>query len=117
MEGSKHYPAPGRDSSRLGLIVDEYRREESRSLTVVCSVPRCSELVVRIERYHTTVVWEWDEKKGWDLGALDNGTHFHLFCAAGHQIKMWGQQLPKRLERVVYPPAFAEEGEERSDDA
>lgn len=59
--------------------------------------------VVRIERYGTTAVWEKEADGTWDLGCEDNGTHFHLFDSAGHEVKMWGRDLPPELKRVIYP--------------
>jgi hypothetical protein len=91
---------------------------ELRSLanaTVQCPVEGCDELVTRIERYHVTVEWELGMEPvpmatrhplvepRWDLGTYDNGTHFHLFCPAGHETKRFGNRLPKRLRKVVYP--------------
>lgn len=84
------------------------------SVTVTCPVPGCSELVARIERYHVAVEWELStervqgtrhplEQPMWRLGTHDVGTHFHLFCQAGHETKRWGKDLPQRLKRVVYP--------------
>ena len=70
---------------------------------MVCGVGGCTAEVVRIERYQTTVAWEKDDDGAWDLGAYDNGTHFHLFCPEGHELKCWGRELPKELQRVVYP--------------
>jgi hypothetical protein len=75
--------------------------------------PDCDKDIVRIERYHTTVVWE--KKNGeWTVGASDIGTHFHVFCpdydeydeSGKHTMKIFGQDLPEELRNVVYPKAF-----------
>jgi hypothetical protein len=74
--------------------------------TVQCRVAGCDEPVTRIRRHKVTVEWEiTNPLNGWDLGAFDDGTHFHLFCEAGHETKAWGRDLPKRLQKVVYPKA------------
>ncbi len=75
--------------------------------TVKCSFADCSEDVIEIKRYRVSVSWDYDsEKDTWDLGTYDTGTHFHVSCAAGHEDKMWGQQLPQKLQHVVYPESF-----------
>ena len=70
--------------------------------TTECPRSGCSKPITSIERYHVTVKWDFTSS-GWNLGALDNGTHFHLFCAAGHETKLWGNMLPKLLSDVMYP--------------
>ena len=59
--------------------------------------------VVRIERYHTTAVWEKGADGTWSLGCEDTGTHFHLFDRAGRKIRIWGRELSLELKHVVYP--------------
>ena len=71
---------------------------------VACLVEGCEANVTKIERYKVSVGWEYDSNTGeWDLGAYDDGTHFHVFCAAGHEVKCFGRGLPEELQRVVYP--------------
>lgn len=94
---------------------DQLLIRDHAQLTVKCPVQGCDELVTRIERYHVTVEWNLEtapvavgarhpiSEPKWTLGAHDSGTHFHLFCADGHESKRWGNQLPKRLQAVVYP--------------
>lgn len=84
-------------------------RPRSR-LTVKCPQRSCSGVIVRIERYGATVEWALTEPSAqnfgqglWEVGAHDVGTHFHLFCDLGHETKMWGRDLPKRLQSVVFP--------------
>jgi hypothetical protein len=69
---------------------------------IVCPVSGCGSPVERIERYKTTIVWE-HTPTGWDCGACDEGTHFHLFCSQGHEVKRWGGALPPEVRKVVYP--------------
>ena len=72
--------------------------------------PDCDKEIIRIERYHATVVWEKEGEK-WVCGSYDTGTHFHLFCpnydeysrSGKHTIKLWGNELPDELYDVVYP--------------
>lgn len=77
---------------------------------------------MRVERYHATVVWEPDQTGKWSLGAIDDGTQFHLFCAAhvqhesqcvgprycrrnhvDHETKVWGKDLSPKFQAVLYP--------------
>ena len=69
---------------------------------VGCPVDGCSGTVERIKRYKVTVEWERSER-GWELGTYDDGSHFHLFCSRGHQLKRWGRDLPIELQQVVFP--------------
>lgn len=77
--------------------------------TATCLKDDCDAAVERIERYKTTVVWERDGGS-WTLGTYDQGTHFHLFCEAGHETRCWANPdpnadgtLPESLVGVVYP--------------
>ena len=75
-----------------------------------------------MERYHATVIWEASD--GWKPSITDDGTHFHLFCAAhvrheetgcggsrcvpknehvDHEEKVWGRNLPPDLHSVAFP--------------
>lgn len=70
--------------------------------SMTCST--CGEPFSRIERYHVTVEWSLDRETGdWSLGAYDNGTHFHVFCANEHETKVWGQGLPPELQAICFP--------------
>jgi hypothetical protein len=66
-----------------------------------CAQNRCKAPIVRIQRYHVTVEWERQEDGTWDLGTYDVGTHFHLFCANGHEEKAWRRDLPEPLNKIV----------------
>jgi hypothetical protein len=81
----------------------EPMEDERWQQTVKCPKSRCTGYIVRIERYNTDVEWELDAAGHWDLEAYDKGSHFHLHCTEGHETRMWGNDLPKRLEKVVYP--------------
>jgi len=71
--------------------------------------PNCEKNIVRIERYKTTVIWEIKDGV-WTMGALDNGTHFHLFCpdydeyskSQKHTCKQWGNDLSEKIEKIVH---------------
>jgi hypothetical protein len=67
---------------------------------------RQDDAVVRIERYHVTAVWTKQPDGSWNLGCMDNGTHFHLFDANEREHKAWGGKLPEALQRVVYPGSY-----------
>lgn len=86
-------------------MLQENLHDDMRRVTVVCPRNGCSKLVTRIERYHVNVAWELTPAAmpSWDLGCFDNGTHFHVFCEDEHESKLWGRELPKRLQAVVYP--------------
>lgn len=64
---------------------------------------RCGAAIERIERYHVQVEWTREKDGSWSLGTYDTGSHFHLFCANGHEGKLWGRELPDELQSVVFP--------------
>lgn len=67
-----------------------------------CPASNCNGVVERIARYKTTVEWEFRDGR-WEIGAFDDGSHFHVFCSQGHELKRWGRDLPDELQRVVFP--------------
>lgn len=73
-----------------------------QDLSISCPIGDYGALIGRIELYKVHVTWELSDG-AWDLGAWDDGTHFHVFCADGHETKLWGRELPERLQTVVYP--------------
>ena len=100
------------------LNQDRARRDEAERRATVraagggvpCLAPDCSEPIVRIERYKSTVVWDRQQDGSWSMGVEDVGTHFHLFCAYGHETRAWNNHdpnadgvLPAPLRAVVYP--------------
>lgn len=74
---------------------------------------KCKGHIVRIERYHTTVEWDWNPTtQTYELGVLDGGSHFHLFCGAmgdhagavgKSRLKYWPNELPDDIRAIVYP--------------
>lgn len=70
---------------------------------ISCLRPGCDAGVERVERYHVSVVWEPTADGRWDFGAYDTGTHFHVFCADGHEVKCWGRHLPREIQDIVFP--------------
>ncbi len=71
--------------------------------------PYCEKEIVRIERYHSTVVWEKIGDK-WEMDFHDEGTYFHLYCpdydenskSGKHECKRWRNELPDDLYRVIW---------------
>jgi hypothetical protein len=109
----------GNAPARSGRLVfdSDWRAERQRLAayqrgrrTVTCPQQGCEELVVRIVRSQTSVEWEllervpsWSETSWWEGGVADDKSLFHLVCAAGHETKKRGKELPKRLKSVVFP--------------
>ena len=71
--------------------------------------PDCEKDIVRIERYKTTVCWEYKNGK-WEISTYNQGSHFHLYCpdydeyskSGKHEYKLWPNELPEEIERVVW---------------
>lgn len=80
----------------------EQRERAAEAGEAKCLRGDCDAGVLRIERYKTTVVWSKQEDGSWHCGHTGQGTHFHLFCTAGHETRCWGRRLPETLKKVIY---------------
>jgi hypothetical protein len=72
-------------------------------IMATCQQESCQADIVEIERYHVSVQWTRKADGTWEMGTFDNGTHFHVFCERGREVRLWSRQLPEDLQRVVYP--------------
>jgi hypothetical protein len=62
----------------------------------------CDGYVIEIERYRTTITYNYDKiEDNWEVLANDVGTHFHLFCDNGCEVKAWHSQLSKELQDII----------------
>jgi hypothetical protein len=70
--------------------------------TVQCARQGCAGVINRVELHKTTLVWTFESGR-WQIGAIDEASHFQLFCSEGHELKRVGNALPEAIHAIVFP--------------